>query len=510
MHIPKAGLCRDDVLCALEGARANDVNWREGKLYAYVFDGGKEIEEVGKTAYMAYLSENGLDPTTFKSLLTFENDLIDMARRHLGGDEQVVGNFTSGGTESIILAVKTAREVFRKSHPNVRPQMIVPATAHAAFHKAAHYLDVDIVSTAVDPETFRADVNAMRAAINERTMLIVGSACSYAHGVVDPIRAIASLAKEKNILCHVDGCMGGFLLPYFRRLGQDVEEFDFRVPGVTSMSMDFHKYGLCPKGASVVLYRNEQLRQNQIFACADWSGYTMINNTIQSSKSGGPMAAAWAVLQFVGDEGYLGFAKGLMQARDEIVAGVSSIPGLRVMGKPEMSLVAFTTNGDASATPRSDELSVFAIADEMKARGFHVQAQLRHGVSKENIHVSIQPSNVRWSNDFVAALRASVEAVRSKGGGPKPPVEMGALLAQQIESANDEGLNNLVAMISGGPELPGAMAELNALINELSPSARERLLVAFVGQMFTPLRSVDVERTPPAAPSVHVHAELQS
>jgi sphinganine-1-phosphate aldolase len=478
MQIPKTGLPREAITKALESARANDVNWREGKLYAYVFDGGKEVEEVGKQAFMSYLTENGLDPTTFKSLLTFENDLVDMARRHLGGDENVVGNFTSGGTESIILAVKTAREVFRSKHPNVRPQMIVPATAHAAFHKAAHYLDVDIVSTAIDAETFRADVGAMRAAINERTMLIVASACSYAHGVVDPVREIAALAKERDILCHVDGCMGGFLLPYFRRLGQPVEEFDFRVPGVTSMSMDFHKYALTPKGASVVLYRDERLRQHQIFACADWSGYTMINNTIQSSKSGGPMAAAWAVLQFVGDEGYLQFAKGLMQARDEIVKGVSEIKGLRVMGKPEMSLVAFT----------SDEISVFALADEMKSRGWHVQAQLAHGVSKENIHVSIQPGNVKWSSDFLTALRASVEAVRAAGGGPKPPVEMGALLAQQIEAdTTGEGLNNLMSMMGvGGGQVPGAMAELNALINELPPRARERLLVAFVGQMFTP------------------------
>lgn len=478
MQIPSQGLPRETIVSALEQARANDVPWRDGKLYAYVFDGGKEVEEIGKHAYMAYLSENGLDPTTFKSLLTFENDLIDMARRHLGGDDKVVGNFTSGGTESIILAVKTAREVFRKKHPGVRPQMIVPATAHAAFHKAAHYLDVDIVSTDVDPETFRAVPAAVAAAINERTMLIVASACSYAHGVVDPVRELAAMARERDILCHVDGCMGGFLLPYFRRLGQPVEEFDFRVPGVTSMTMDFHKYGLCPKGASVVLYRDEKLRQHQIFACADWSGYTMINNTIQSSKSGGPMAAAWAVLQFVGDEGYLSFARGLMQARDEIVAGVEQVKGLRVMGRPEMSLVAFT----------SDELSVFAIADEMKSRGFHVQAQLRHGVSKENLHVSIQPSNVKWSADFLVALRASVEAVRASGGGPKPPVEMGALLAQQIEAdTTGEGIANIISMLGGsGGQVPGAMAELNALINELPPRARERLLVAFVGHMFTP------------------------
>lgn len=480
MFIPQKPMSKEAVLAAVEAARANDIPWREGKLYAYVFDGGADVEEVGKKAYMAYLTENGLDPTSFPSLMKFENELVDMARRHLGGDDKVVGNFTSGGTESLILAVKTARDAFKAKHPDVEhPEMILPITAHAAFFKAAHYLGVKAVITGVDPQTFRADVAEMRSKVNERTMLLVGSACSYAHGVVDPIREIGQLALEKDILFHVDGCMGGFLLPFFKRLGADVPDFDFRVPGVTSMSMDLHKYGLTPKGASIVLYKNEALRQYQIFACSDWTGYTMINNTIQSSKSGGPMAAAWAVVQFVGDEGYMKYAKGLHDAKNAIVAGVSQIPGLRVMGNPEMSLVAFT----------SDELSVFALADEMKARGWHVQPQLKHGPSKENIHVSINPSNVKHTEGLLAALRESVAAVRAAGGGPTPPVEMAQLLAAQIAmDTTGEGLGNLIAAlgVGAGGELPGKMAETNALLNELPPKTRERLLVAFVGQMFTP------------------------
>ena len=480
MQIPRTPLSKEAVFAALDAARRDDVPWRDGKLYAYVFDGGAEIEEVGKKAYAAYLSENGLDPTTFPSLLKFENDLVDMARRHLGGDEQVVGNFTSGGTESIILAVKTARDAFAAKRPGVQPEMVVPVSAHAAFHKAAHYLGVDLVVSAIDPETYRADVADMRAKITDRTMLVVGSACSYAQGVVDPIREIAALAKEKDVLCHVDGCMGGFLLPYFRRLGASVPDFDFRVPGVTSMSMDLHKYGLSPKGASVVLYANEALRKHQIFACSAWTGYTMINNTIQSSKSGGPMAAAWAVLQFVGDEGYLRFAEGLLGAKNAIVAGVKEIPGLRVMGNPEMSLVAFT----------SDELSVFAIADEMKTRGFHVQPQLKLGTCKENIHVSINPSNVAHTDAMLAALRESVAAVRAAGGGPTAPKEMAAMLSAQIEGdTTGASLGALVASIRTGGDgagLPGKMAETNALLNEISPLAREKILVAFMGSMFTP------------------------
>lgn len=478
MRIPARGLDESEVFSRLEAARQHDWPWRDGKLFAYVFEDGPEIEEVGKKAYMAYLTENGLDPTTFPSLLQFENDIVDMARRHLGGGEEVVGNFTSGGTESIILAVKAARDWFREQHPGVRPQMLVPITAHAAFHKAAHYLDIDVIITDVDPVTFRADPASMRAHLSARTMLLVASACSYAHGVVDPVREIAAMAAERGILCHVDGCMGGFLLPYFRRLGASITDFDFTVPGVTSMSMDLHKYGLCPKGASVVLYRDESLRKHQIYTCSEWTGYTMINNTIQSSKSGGPLAAAWAVLQFVGDAGYLSIAARLLDAKRRLLAGIRAVPGLSVLGEPEMSLVGFT----------SEEVSVFALADELKSRGWHVQAQLAHGPSRENLHMTINPGNTRWIDDFVADLPRAVEAVRAAGGGPKPPKELAALLAQQIEAdPTGAGLGNVVESVVGsGGGVPGKMAEVNALLNELPRKVQEKLLVAFVGKMFTP------------------------
>ena len=478
MRIPSRELSQTEVFSKLEAARENDTPWRDGKLFAYVFEDGPAIEEVGKRAYMAYLTENGLDPTAFPSLLQFENDLVDMARRHLGGDERVVGNFTSGGTESIILAIKTARDRFRIERPGVRPQILVPITAHAAFHKAGHYLDVDVVVTAVNAETFRADPAAMRAAITDRTMLLVASACSYAHGVVDPVREIAAMAAERGILCHVDGCMGGFLLPYFRRLGAPITDFDFTVPGVTSMSMDLHKYGLTPKGASVVLYRDESLRKHQIYACSEWTGYTMINNTIQSSKSGGPLAAAWAVLQFVGESGYQSIAERLLRAKNRLVEGVRATDGLRVLGDPEMSLVAFT----------SDEISVFALADELKARGWHVQAQLGHGPSKENIHMTINPGNTRWIEEFLTELPDAVAAVRAAGGGPQPPKDLAALLAQQIDGdPTGEGLGRVLESILGsGGDVPGKMAEVNALLNELPGHVQKKLLIAFVGKMFTP------------------------
>jgi hypothetical protein len=204
----------------------------------------------------------------------------------------------------------------------------------------------------------------------------------------------------------------------------------------------------------------------------------MINNTVQSSKSGGPLAAAWAVLQFVGESGYLSIARRLLAAKDTLVAGIRAVPGLDVMSEPEMSLVAFT----------SSSVSVFALCDELKARGWHVQPQLAHGPSKENIHMTINPGNTKWIADFVAELPKAVEAVRAAGGGPEAPKEMAALLAQQIESdPSGAGLKIVLESIVGsGGGVPGKMAEINALLNELPRKVQEKMLVAFVGQMFTP------------------------
>jgi sphinganine-1-phosphate aldolase len=481
MRIPDRGWSKDDVLTALGAMKKDDVPWRSGRAFAYVYDGGAEIEEVAKAAFTSYLTENGLDPTAFPSLLRLENDLIAMARAHLGGVDGVVGSFTSGGTESIVLAVKAARDHALSARGIAEPEMIVPVTAHAAFHKAAHYLGVKLVTSPVDATTFRADVDGMRALINERTILLVASASGYAHGVVDPVRDIAALAADRGLLCHVDGCIGGFLLPYFRRLGATVPDFDFAVPGVTSMSMDYHKYALCPKGASVVLYRDEALRRFQYFACSSWTGYTMVNPTFQSSKSGGPLAAAWAVLHFVGDAGYLELARGLLATKDAIVAGVRAIDGLELMGEPEMSLVGFT----------SRTLPVFAIADAMKTRGWLVQAQLGYGPSPANLHVSIQPSNVRWTEEFLRDLAATVAEVRASGATIVDLSGMAAGIAAEVEGPDgDAKLEALLDQMGvGGGGVPGQMAGVNALLDAIPRSVQERILVRVVSRMFTPSKA---------------------
>ncbi|MED5373232.1 MAG: aspartate aminotransferase family protein [Myxococcota bacterium] len=478
--LPAQGQKAADILQQLQDAKAQDLDWQSGRAMGFVYVPDPETQRVAKEAFMAFLTENGLDPTSFQSLLRLENDLVAMGAAHLRGDEHTVGNFTSGGTESCMLAVKSARDYAADRKGITAPEMVLPVTAHAAFHKAAHYFGIKKVLVPVDPETFKADLDAVRAAINENTVLIVGSAPAYAHGVADPIREMGRIALERDVLFHVDGCIGGWLLPYMRRLGVDTPDFDFSVPGVTSISMDLHKYAYTPKGASLVLYKSKEIRRYQIFTCPDWTGYTIINPTIQSSKSGGPLAAAWAVLHHIGDEGYLRMAKGVHEATQRFVQGVRAIPGLRVMGEPEMCLVAVT----------SDELDIFHVIDEMKVRGWYIQPQLAFGEYKENFHVSMQHSSVGLVDDMLAALRESVEAARKI-----PATGVGKNIAQMAQGIDpstltDEMLENLLKLagIGGSAQqgLPDRLQQVNEILNNLPVELNGALLTAYFNQMFTP------------------------
>jgi sphinganine-1-phosphate aldolase len=478
MKIPDKGVAKQELFEQLESYRAHDVKWRTGRTWAYVYDPGREAEAVIKQAFTMYLSENALDPTAFPSTLRLENEVVAMAAAHLKGDDQVVGNFTSGGTESILLAVKTARDYYRAKHPHVRePEMILPVTGHAAFHKAAHLLDVKPVLVPVDPSTFKADVDEVRRAITPNTILLVGSAVSYAHGVVDPIRELGQLARERGLLLHVDACMGGFLLPYFRRLGAPVPDFELNVPGVTSISMDLHKYAFAAKGASVVLYRSRDLRRHQIYACAHWTGYTVVNATMQSTKSGGPVAAAWAVLRFIGDDGYLELARQALEATRKVSEGIERIDGLRLLGRPEMNLVAFT----------SDTVSVFHIIDEMKDCGWYVQPQLAFEGSQENIHLSINPASAGWVEDFLADLRRCVEKAKTMASGDLAGVVRDTFANLDSSQMNDDMLAQMLGMAGvQGTGLPGRMADINEILNALPAPLRERLLVEYMNLLFSP------------------------
>ena len=487
MTLPETGWSRDQILRALHEMKRHDLATEGGAAFAYVYDSGeREAAELAKEAYAMFLGANGLDPTAFPSLLRMENEVVGFCADHLGGGPEAAGSFTSGGTESLILAVKTAREWAREHKPGVTaPEMIVPVTAHAALHKAAHYLGVRVVPTAIDPQTFKADVAAIRAAITADTILIAASAASYAHGVVDPIAEIGEIAREHDVLLHVDGCIGGFLLPYFRRLGAPVPAFDLSVPGVTSVSMDLHKYAYAPKGASVIVYRDKQLRRHQIYACAGWTGYSVVNATVQSTKSGGPIAAAWALLHALGDAGYLELAKRTLEATRTIVAAVREINGLRVLGTPEMSLLAFTADAGAPA--------VFAIADAMKTRGWLVQAQLGGLGAPASLHLTISAGHLAVVDRFVADLRAAVAEVAAAGPDPSLALLLQAAGSMDFARLTDADFGQALALagVRDG-QLPERMAGINALLDALPAAAREAALTAFLNDLYTAHRGQPV------------------
>ena len=476
MQIPRKPLTRDEVFSRLEAFRAHDTPWREGRTWAYVYYPGEEAEEVLKRAYTMYLSENGLDPTAFPSTLQLENEVVAMAIDHLKGDEHAVGNFTSGGTESLILAVKTARDYARDRRPQIRePELLLPTTAHAAFHKACHYLDVKPVLVPVDPQTFRVDPEAMRQAITPNTILMVGSAISYAHGVVDPIRELGQIALEHDLLLHVDGCMGGFLLPYFRRLGAPVPDFELNVPGVTSISMDLHKYAFAAKGASVILYRSKDLRKYQIYACSNWTGYTIINPTVQSTKSAGPLAAAWAILNYIGDEGYLEISRQVLEMTRRITEFVDAHPDLRLLGRPDMNLIAFT----------SDTVNVFHVIDEMKERNWYIQPQLGFQSSRENIHLSINPGSRKWVEPFLKDLGECIAIAKQMKSGDLAAGIREMFANLDPSTLTPEMFQQMLGMAGiQGSGLPDRMAEINEILNALPTKLRERLLVEFMNDLY--------------------------
>ncbi len=474
MKIPAKGRSPEEIFAYLKIAKTHDVKWDTGRIYAYVYDPGQDVMEIGKQAYMAYLVENGLDPTAFPSLLKLETEVTRMIINLLRGDEHVVGNVTTGGTESILLAVKTARDWARCHRPEIKePEMVLCQTAHHAFHKAAQYFGLKVVMTPFDPVTFRADVDAMRDAITPNTILLVGSAPNYSQGVVDPIPEIAALAQEHGLLCHVDACVGGIHLSFMRQLGYPVPEFDWTVPGVTSISTDLHKFGYCPKQASVIMYRDKALRRFQIFTSTRTTCYTLINPTVLSTKTGGPLAGAWAVLNYLGEEGYKKIVRAVQEATERMVAGIEAIPELRVMVKPDMCLFAFT----------SDTLNMFQLSDAMVARGFAVQSQFAKPGAPRNIHISLQYSSINTVDSFLAALRDSVEEVKAL-----PPIDVEGIKAQldRLIASNDPALFEKAAAMVGiqGQSLPSGMAMINTLLEAMPDEVQSQFLIEYFNNLY--------------------------
>ncbi|WP_433529974.1 pyridoxal phosphate-dependent decarboxylase family protein [Micromonospora sp. CA-263727] len=490
--LPAHGVPAERVLGEIRELRGRDRPTHGGRLFAYVYDPGVAgLDELAAAAYAECAHVNGLDPTAFPSLLTMENALVGAAARLLGGGPgtsapEAVGSVTSGGTESLILAVKAARDARTGV---AAPRIVVPASAHAAFAKAAHYLRVELDTVPLDPATLRPAVADVAAAIRPETVLVACSAPSYAHGVVDPVERIAEVAAAAGVRCHVDACFGGWTLPYLRRLGAPVPAFDFAVPGVTSISVDLHKYAYAPKGVSVLLHRDPALRAPQYFAYADWPGYTMINPVISSTRSGGPIAAAYATLRHLGDDGYLELTRRTREAVRVLADAVRGVDGLRLVAEPESTVVCFTATATATATATTDSgPDLFVLVDELAARGWHTQPQLTYAGLPRSVHLTVTAAVAPRAAEFAPDLAEAVAAARAAG-----PIALPAELLALAGSLSPQALTaDLVAGLAaglglgGGGGLPERMAPVNTLLDAAPPALRERLLVEFVSLLQRP------------------------
>ncbi len=454
--------------------KGQDVPWAAGRVFAYVYDAGPEAMDLVTRAYSKYLVENGLDPTSFPSCLALEKQVIGMAIDLQEGGPDARGSFTSGGTESILLSLKTARDRARDLYPHItQPNIVIADTGHPAFLKACAYFDLKPVRVGVD-EHFRAVPAAMEAAIDDQTILMVGSAPSYAHGVVDPIEELGEIAARHEILFHVDCCVGGMYLPFAKELGADIPAFNLSVPGVTQLSMDFHKWGYAAKGASSILYKHGDMRKYQIFAWSGWVGYSVINPTISSTKSGGPIAGCWAILNHLGRDGYLELVEKCQTASGKIIAAVNEMPALRVLGNPKINLFSIT----------SDTIDVFALAEDMKAKGWYIQPQFGFANSPANLHLSVGASNAPHVDDFIRDLGACEAALRQRAAAGT------STLPPDIATALNGGSGgDLIAMLSqtagiDPDKLPDRMDDINKLLNVLPADVRDQLMVEFVNRLY--------------------------
>ena len=392
-RFPRRGHEAEEVWQAMDDVGGSDAQWKDGRVWSLVFHPGDELSDFAKQAYLKYFSENALNPSAFPSLKRMETEVVSMTADLLGGDDEVAGNMTSGGTESILMAVKTAREWAAVHKPKVsRPEMVLPRSAHPAFEKAAHYFGVKSVHVPLD-SSFRADIKQTAKAINDRTIMLVGSAPAYPQGVVDPISKLAHLAVKRDILCHVDACVGGFMLPFVRDLDYHVPDFDFQVPGVTSMSVDLHKYGYTAKGASVILYRDAELRKHQYFAYTNWPGGIYASPTMTGTRPGGAIAAAWAMLHRLGFDGYRRIAEQVMETTQRLRRGIESVEGMDILGEPHMSIMAIG----------SKTHDVYEVGDQMTTRGWHLDRQQ----FPPSLHLTINFGHLDSADNFVTDLRQS-------------------------------------------------------------------------------------------------------
>ncbi|QQS45534.1 MAG: aminotransferase class V-fold PLP-dependent enzyme [Acidobacteriota bacterium] len=400
-----------DLMRKLGDAEAG--RWKDGHASGAVYHGDDEYNRFLSEVYALNVSSNPLHPDIWPSAMKFESEIVAMTAGMLGADrtsDRIVGTLSSGGTDSILLAMKTYRDRARTVKGIAEPEIVAPVTAHAAFDKAAHYFDMKIVKVPVG-EDFRADVAAIERAINANTAVIVGSAPPFPHGLVDPIEELSELARNRGIGFHTDACLGGFILPWAEKLGYDVPPFDFRLPGVTSISADTHKFGYAPKGSSVVLYRGEELRHHQYFSITDWPGGLYFTPSFAGSRSGALIAACWAAMVSMGEKGYLEAARRILETAEWIKRQIRQIPELEVIGDP-LFVIAL----------RSESFSIYQVQEFMSRRGWSLNGLILP--SSVHICVTLRHAQPGVRERLIDDLRAAVEYVKAN---PDAPAGLGPL-----------------------------------------------------------------------------------
>ena len=410
--IPETGRDRAEVLAEMRAmAELEAARWEQGYASGSVYNGDPDHIAFLNEVYALNSQANPLHTDLWPSGTKYESEIVAMTATMLGGggigdgpgsDTGVCGTVSSGGSESIQLAMKTYRDHALATRGITEPEMIVPISAHAAFDKAAQYFGIKIIHIPTGPD-WQADVAATEAAITDNTVVMVGSAPSFPHGVVDPIEELSELARARGIGFHTDGCLGGFVLPWAEKLGWPVPPFDFRLPGVTSMSADTHKYGYAAKGTSVVLYRNVELRHHQYFTITDWPGGLYASPSFAGSRPGALSAACWAALVSTGESGYLAATRAILETAGRVKAALrADFPELEIFGDP-LFVVAFRSVDDT--------LDIYRVLDAMTALGWSLNGL--HRPAAVHLCVTQRTTQPGVTDRFVVDLRAAIDEVRA-------------------------------------------------------------------------------------------------
>ena len=476
-----------DILERLRELREADAPTHGGHVLSYVYDSGMaELDELAAAAVRMVQPVNGLDPTTFTSVAVLEREVLGFVRGILHGDADVVGTVTTGGTESCLLAVKTARDNWRLKGGTGQARLLAPITVHAAFQKAAHYFGLDLDLVPVDPTTGAVSADAVVARFGPDVALVVVSAPSYPFAGLDPVAEVSAAALAAGIDCHVDACIGGLVLPFWTGL----PAWDFAVAGVTSISADLHKFGYAPKGSSVLLQRGRDRQRTQYFATTRWPGYPVVNPTVLGSKSAGSLAASWAIIHALGVDGFARLAASCERSTRALVATIDGIDGLRVVGSPVGPLIAVTSDEAVEPARRVDP---HHWADQVRSHGWLLQ--LQPGIEQPDgtrlprtTHLTITPVTEGVLPELTAGLVTAADEVR--GVAPVTPADVLGSLPSLGDAAldSDSSFALLTAMgLGAGGGLPERMAPLLALMEGLPAPVAERLLTELLARLVEPM-----------------------